>query len=403
MLASTKRSRRFILPMAGLLATPALAQPEIHGFVESALGARLDAPQGADFTLQEVRTQLQLSDYSDVGEFYAGVDLLHDQIGATTGVDLEVREAWLKFTAFSDQLEVKAGRQALNWGTGDLIFANDLFAKDWNSFFVGREDPYLKVPIDALRLRLRGLPFGVDLVYTPRFTADVLPDQRRLAAVAADIAPLTNPIEVPGGLLSDGELGLRLTRRFGANTLALYAYRGFTGTPDAGRMEAGSMTPFHPELRAFGASARGALLGGVYWAESAFRDIPDNSAGADPLLPGRRTDLLLGYERSFGSAASWEIQYSGQFQMEDSLPAEDRHLLTLRLEKRAFDETIRLSLFAFHAPEDKDGHARPFVSYDHSDEVQLAMGANIFYGDGGTLFGDMADADNIYARLRYRF
>ncbi|MAE70666.1 MAG: hypothetical protein CME06_09375 [Gemmatimonadetes bacterium] len=73
------------------------------------------------------------------------------------------------------------------------------------------------------------------------------------------------------------------------------------------------------------------------------------------------------------------------------------------MEKRVYYDSVRLSIFGFHSPNDGDGHLRPFVSYDHTDEIQIAGGANLFYGDPGTLFGDLDEGDNLYVRPRYRF
>ncbi len=404
-----------MLGAAQIVARPAAAQVELHGFVEAATGIRATATSADDFSLEEVRAQIQLSDYHDKGEFFSSIDLVRDAASSTPGA-LEIREAWLKLQAFDDRLELKAGRQALNWGTGDLLFANDLFAKDWNAFFIGREDPYLKVPTDAFRLTLHRLPVGIDLVYTPRFNADVLPDPRRLPVdfPAPEGMTVLAP-EVPGGSLEEGELALRLHRRLGSGTLSLYAYQGYTKTPDALRMEASTLTPYHAELRAFGSSLRRALAGGVFWLEGALRDISDNSSGDDPLLPGGRIDAIAGYQRSFGGGASWELQVYHAWQLDhDSLleaartlgtpePPGDRQLVTLRLEKRLYYDSVRLSLFGLHSPADADGHWRPLVAYDHTDEIQLALGANLFYGDPGTLFGDLDRGDNFYLRARYRF
>ncbi|MAE70667.1 MAG: hypothetical protein CME06_09380 [Gemmatimonadetes bacterium] len=226
------------------------------------------------------------------------MDLVHDASLGGANSSADIREAWLKLLAFGDRVEIIAGRQALNWGTGDLVFANDLFAKDWNAFLIGREDPYLKVPADAFRLTLHRLPLGVDSVYMPRFTADVLPDAARLAVrLPAKEGVTVAPPDVPGGMFADGEVGLRLSRRVGPGTFALYAYQGYTKTPEAARIEGATLTPFHTELRAAGASLRGAMLGGVYWLESAFRGTPGNSKGNDPMLPGPRADAIVGYQR----------------------------------------------------------------------------------------------------------
>ncbi len=63
----------------------------------------------------------------------------------------DLREASLVFSPSADT-DVKVGRQILTWGTGDLVFINDLFPKDWVSFFIGRDVEYLKAPSDALKV-----------------------------------------------------------------------------------------------------------------------------------------------------------------------------------------------------------------------------------------------------------
>ena len=50
---------------------------------------------------------------------------------------------------------------------GDLLFINDLFPKDWVSFFVGRDDEYLKAPSDSLKASFFNELFNLDFVYTP--------------------------------------------------------------------------------------------------------------------------------------------------------------------------------------------------------------------------------------------
>ena len=84
---------------------------------------------------------------------------------------MDVRQAVIILRA-SDWLDVRAGRQVLTWGTGDLLFLNDLFPKDFVSFFVGRDDEYLKAPANALRLTFYSSLVNLDLVATPVFEPD---------------------------------------------------------------------------------------------------------------------------------------------------------------------------------------------------------------------------------------
>jgi hypothetical protein len=78
-------------------------------------------------------------------------------------------------------MDLKIGRQILTWGTGDLLFINDLFPKDWNSFFIGRDEEYLKAPSDGIRVSLYTKLINLDIVYTPRFDADRFIDGRRIS------------------------------------------------------------------------------------------------------------------------------------------------------------------------------------------------------------------------------
>ena len=48
-------------------------------------------------------------------------------------------------------------------------------------------------------------------------------------------------------------------------------------------------------------------------------------------------------------------------------------------------------------------HLRPLVSYRVSDEVEVALGADVFTGKSTTTFGAFDNDDNVYARLRYGF
>jgi hypothetical protein len=80
-------------------------------------------------------------------------------------------------------MDVKLGRQILTWGTGDLIFINDLFPKDWISFFIGRDTDYLKAPSDAIKVSLFGEQANLDIVYTPQFDSDRFIEGRCLATL----------------------------------------------------------------------------------------------------------------------------------------------------------------------------------------------------------------------------
>ncbi len=434
--------RRVMLGAAGLMLawlTPASAELELHGFLETATGVRLYDPSpppvewgdvpadslppvwgaDSDFPLRETRVQLKGDVYGDVGEGHFVVDLLSDQV-AGGDATIDVREGYAKFNAFADRVEVRAGRQPTTWGTGDLLFINDLFPKDWVSFFVGREDQYLKRPSDAVRIGIFGLPVAVDLVYTPTFTPDDVPMGERLAIWSPAFVPTTPPDET----LENGELAFRLNRYMGSYNVAAYGYVGYWKSPsglvlgDVG----GEMMPvafFHPELRSWGASVRGPLFGGVGWAEGAYYDSADDPDGDDPLVPNSEIRGMAGYERTWwsdftgGAQLYWEgmqdydlarRSLDAAFGPDAYLKDENRMLATVRLRQQLMYQTLTLSGFGFYSPTEEDGYVRMAVDYDYSDQLKLTLGANVFQGnDERTLFGMNDDNDNVYARARFSF
>ena len=130
-----------------------------HGFVELDYGVKLnsDTTKRDDFNLLEQRLQLKYAHYFE-GENYLsrkgaafnfkGDFTVDEYYAARTNFD--IREVNLSLSPL-DKVDVKIGRQVLTWGTGDYLFVNDLFPKDYKSFFIGRSDEYLKKPSDAIK------------------------------------------------------------------------------------------------------------------------------------------------------------------------------------------------------------------------------------------------------------
>jgi hypothetical protein len=439
-----------------VLAAPAAAQLELHGFVEAAGGVRLqdpsdppgywpepredfplppvwDSPQ--DFSLLESRLQLRGDLYGDAGDAHFALDFLNDQV-SDQGVDVIIREAWAKFATFDNHLEVRAGRQPTTWGTGDLLFINDLFPKDWVSFFVGREEQYLKNPVDAARFGIFGLPFNIDVVYVPEFTPDNLPSGERLAFWLPALAPI-EPVESE---LGNGELSIRLNRYVGSWNWSAYGYvgrwkqpLGAKPNPSPSSQEDLLARYYYPELNVWGASTRGGLFGGVAWLEGGYYDSREDSSGDDPFVPNSEVRGMVGYERQwftdFTGGAQFYAEYMMNFDeataarqaaidagasgglgnrddLEDQFFLKDelRTLVTVNLRKQWLYQTLTTSAFVYFSPSDVDSYTRLVVSYALNDDVTLTAGANLFTADDPrTQFGMNDSNDNVYARIRYGF
>jgi hypothetical protein len=382
------------------------------GFIEGADGPRLDADPGFDSrqTLGDLRGRIETEWSNDELLVTLKGDLLYDDYD--DDFEIEPRDLSVQLSP-ADSLDLKLGRQVLTWGTGDLLFLNDLFPKSWVSFFAGRDDEYLKAPSDAARATWYTDKVNVDVVWSPRFEPDDYLTGERFSffstlagAIVAPRPPLS--ATEPGG----GELALRLFRTAGSTEYAAYAYRGHFKRPLG--LSPG-LQPTFPRLSTFGGSLRRPLGGGLVNAEFAYFDSREDSSGTNPLVPNDQLRLLAGYdfeartrlnlgfqiyiERTLDYAALIAGSPTPQFE-----PERTRSVVTNRLTYRGERERLTLSLFTFYSISDDDYYLRPVASFRQSDNWTFTAGANLFGGDRiHTFFGQLEDNSNAYFRVRFNY
>lgn len=398
---------------------------DFNGFAEMRFGMRTqnDAHQ-RDVSIGELRLQTQVEKYFSAASFRLTTDFLYDPVLGRHAIDLErgtgsidLREAYIIFTP-ADFMDVKAGRQILTWGTGDLIFINDLFPKDWNAFFIGRDEDYLKAPSDAFKVSLFHPFANIDIVYTPRFDPDRFIDGRRLSffdPLRGDIVgrnAIVRP-ERPDQWFDDDEWAARLYRNIGAYELAVYGYDGFWKSPAGTDAVTGRVT--FPKLSAYGASLRGPILQGIGNIEFGYYDSREDRDGDDPLVRNSELRFLVGYEQELISDLTMGAQYYLEYMLDHdaylrTLPSgieaadEGRHVLTIRLTWLTLNQNLQWSLFTFYSPSDNDAYLRPKIHYQIDDHWSAELGANFFLGeDKHTFFGQFEDNSNVYLGVRYGF
>ena len=396
---------------------------EIEGFVEGAYGPRTgsDATEKDAFNLLEARLQLKGAHSPELldpwyGELTFKADLLAD--GYAERLSLIVREGALSFTP-ADIVDVKVGRQILTWGTGDLLFVNDLFPKDYVSFFIGRDDEYLKLPNDAVRVSIFTEAASFDLVAIPVFEPNNSVTGKRVSFFDGLKGRITGAgarrdFKEPAKAAENMELALRAYRTIGSFEAALYAFFGFYKEP-RGILDPATEKFFYPRLNVYGLSARGPFLGGIGSFEAGWYDSRRDRGGNDPLVENSSVKYLLGYSRDMGGDLSLGLQYLveemlhydsylGALSAGDPVRDEFRHLVTIRLTKLLKAQTVEAGIFAFYSPSDRDAYLRPMVSYKVTDDLKVTAGGNVFMGsEDHTEFGQFERNDNLYMRARYSF
>ncbi len=387
---------------------------EFHGFYDMRGGFRTQNDKyEKDMSIMETRLQLGIFSYPDWGDITVRGDVIGDFVEEEAQFDL--REANI-FKRPTDYMDVKIGRQILTWGTGDLIFINDLFPKDWQAFFIGRDIEYLKAPSDAAKISLFSDTVNVDFVYTPQFDSDRYINGERISYWNANLQSLAgqNAIvhtEKPDRWFQDSEYAVRLYKTVKTYELALYGYHGYWKSP-AGQNTSGKA--IFPDLNVYGASVRGKAGKGIGNAEIGFYDSTDDCSGKNPLINNSEMRYLLGYTQEIGKDLTLGLQYYVEQlldydQYRDSLPGghardEFRHLTTIRLTKLLMNQNLQCSFFAFYSPSDEDAYLRPNIHYKLNDNTAIELGANVFFGAHPyTFFSQFQNDTNIYAGYHYSF
>lgn len=392
------------------------ADLSLHGFMQGNYGLNTASanPEGKDAKLAEERAQLKLEANEGAVRLFIKADLAWDHLDDHE--KLELREGTVAYTA--SNWDLKLGRQMLTWGLGDLVFINDVFPKDYEAFFVGRPLEYLKKGVDGVKIGLYPDLASFEIIAIPQFTANHFPEARRFW-LYDPLPGVTNRQTVePGASLDNTEVAVRAYRDLAGFDVSLYAYRGFSRQPAIqpdNPAAPSQLTLWYPRLTVYGASLQGSALNGVVSLEGGYYDSRDDREGGNPLIANSQARFLVGYQRQFWEDFTVGLQYYGERMLNygtyaatlpPGLPAEKRlhDLVSVRLTQLLRHQTVKLSLLAFRGLSSADYLINPEVKYNLTDQVWVALGANLFGGgEPWSQFGQLGRNDNIYLQTRYEF
>ena len=393
---------------------------QVTGFIEAAHGQFLQTNvTNKSVALNELKVRVNIDYSHKLFDASGKLDSYYDHVLAKT--IFQTRELSLSASPLSF-VDIKAGRQILTWGTGDYLFLNDLFAKDWQSFFSGRADEYLKAPSNSVRTNWFYKAVSFSLVWTPEFTSDNYINGERFSFYS----PQAQKIIAPANGFSveknrKSQWSARLKTHLNDIEVALYGYQGYWPTPQGTKASGLSSQvrsqyqSYFPKLNVWGVSASAPFKGGIFNAEYASYNSTEDNQGANNMITNGQHRFLIGYEREVAKNLTASMQYylertkhyqalKANSQTPDQLVAENRHLLTLRLNYRALRQTLTYSMFAFYSPSDKDGYLKPSINYQYNDQWLFSTGANVFLGKNEfSFFGQLENNTNAWLSARYQY
>ncbi len=382
------------------------------GFLEAGYGYRFNKDDlfNNQETLNEVRLYLENDwQFEDIDFTFKG-ETWYD--GVLRKWKADIRELSLKFSAFGNT-DFKIGRHISTWGTGDLLFLNDQFPKGWNAYFNGRDDVYVKAPANAVRVTSFYDWANLDLVWTPKFTADgyINGDRFSFFSLLAnqniggfDIVNEKEP--------TTDEIALRVYKNYQGIEYALYGYKGFDKRP-LGLTQ--NFQPTFNKRNLLGASVRGTIANGIFNLEVVYENALEDQEGSNPLVNNSLTKYLIGYESEWlpklnvGFQLYREaIQDYSELMINSSFPnletSKNRDWLTSRIRYSALQDKLTLNLFSFYSLTDKDYFLRWNINYRQDDHWNYTFGINQMDGkEPHTFFAQFEKASNAYFRIRYNF
>jgi len=387
---------------------------QLNSLVEAGVGKFIHENNTiSSFSIKELRAQVEATYVNGNFSLNAKTQLRIDEVVETS--KLTAREFNVVYQVLPNTTFI-TGRQIITWGTGDYIFLNDLFAKDWQSFFSGREDEHLKAPNDAFRILHYINGYTIDAVYSPKFTPDNYLTGERFSFYSPSenslIAPETFFIEQT----NKSEYALRIANNTNNVEYAIYLYKGMWPTPQGIKLQAGNNNKaYFPALNSFGASIRTPALSGLFNAEAAIYNSVEDSTGSNPLIANGQIRLLFGYEQEISTNFTGAIQtyiehtkdynnLKASYPYPDTIVDRNRQVFTLRLTHLALQQSLSTHLFLFYSPTDEDTYVKTSIDYRYSDHWRFSLGANVFTGEKKhTVFGQHKDNSNLWFRFKYHF
>lgn len=391
-------------------ALTASAQTAVSGFaqlrhVQRLQGGTCQSLEACDTMADEIQGELLL-EHRASGSLSGSlrVEALHDS--AISESHVRVREGFVDWSP-SGELNLKLGRQVLTWGVSDYLYVNDVFPKNYDSFFTGGGFDRMKEPVDAARAAWHVADADLEAVVS-RSKADRSPDARRFAAMG-----MSSPAVEMGDADDQADVALKISSHAGGWDWAGYA-ASLHSREARYFMDSSGLRFDRPRLQHLGLSLTGNAVGGLVWVEGALRHAEDDRLSVvSRHFVSSTVKLIGGYSREVGS----DVTASVQLQVE-GVTSRDRYLtslaqgvrpldpvsttLHLRLHGRWNNQTLGAGAQLF-AGNEGDSHFNPFVSWSPADGWAIEGGANVFSGRPDTRYGALQDDSNVYVLGRYSF
>ncbi len=348
---------------------------------------------------------------------------------------IEFREAYIDFyKLFTNNLELRVGRQRIAWGTADKLNPTDNLNPDdlEDIMDFGR-----KLSTNSMKLTYYLGGYTFTGVCIPLFTPAVLPSSEWASA-------LSSPISFPDGITlrnfndsiilpennpeESSMLAVKIAGNLVNNDLSVSYFYGRDDFPLINKVEITPITSttvdiraemIYPRMHVIGVDLAGAIGDIGIWTEGACF-IPEKvKMETSTLGMGTQTSIALKDEVYFKYVSGWDYtfknglyinsQYLHGFVHERGKDNLEDYFMA-GIEKKFFNDELKAKLsFGVEIKDwDKmeDNLATmifPEVNYYPVDNTEIILGAYLIDGKDTTNFGKVKNNDEIYLKFKYSF
>ena len=336
--------------------------------------------------------------------------------------DLELRELYLQGDV--GDVFARLGKQQVVWGQSDGLKVLDVVNPQSFREFILDDFADSRIPLWSALVEV---PIGetmLQVVWLPDQTYNDIPDP---SAAFEPTSPLVVPSPMagtrviqrdadrPSNVFADSDVGARLSAFLDGWDLTLNYLYHFPDSP--GFFLAPTLTPSGPAVTVTPRYERSHLVGGTF-----------SNAFGDFVVRG---EAAYSTNRLFSASPTGDpdgVAHSGEFgyvlgldwyglddtmlsaQVFQSVTVEDptgmlRDRLdtnfTLLARHDLLNDDLTLDVIWLTNVNEADGLVRPKVSYKVTDDLDVWLGLDVFYGDGDGLFGQFDDQDRVTTGLKW--
>jgi hypothetical protein len=333
-----------------------------------------------------------------------------------SGVSWELREGYAQMRL--GKFDLRAGRQVIVWGRADKVNPTDSWSTRDRTLLAPNDDDQ-RLGVASLQATWNAGAYRVIALWQPEWRYPGLPTPPLPPGMAVQNVAPTDPAR---------QLGIKLDHSGNGLDWSVSFSHSIDRTPDlavlSDKQQGLPLGLVYRPVGVVGADAAVPIGKFGLRGEVAYTRTQDHD-GTDPLTKKRNVFLVVGCERTFEGVLNINAQYlyrrtfdfvppsfistpntrllAEQVDLLSNQLAPDMHGASLRINYKAWSETLESEVAAAVWFKKGDSAIRPKVTYAFTDHLKGIVGGELFHGPPQSFFGRLSRTSTAYAEFQIGF